>query len=253
MTDRDNPPARASRQRAPRHAPGQNAAQRAFASRVNHALRGDIHAVRAALSAALEQARAAALPAPARAAFTQLERAVAGLEQRALDIALLTRAESGALELNRQPQRLKWVIEAACQKYRGMAGRYGVKLRLDLAACGTLAPPLDQELMERALAALLDNAIRFSPRDGVVMVCGGQDGDVARIMVRDQGSGFAPGDEKRVFAPFAVGGNVESGSGDGLGLGLAVARAIVEAHGGRIRVAQSKEPGGAVTIELPLT
>lgn len=257
MSDRDIPPstpASASRQQltfSPR-APGRSAAQRDFARRVNHALRGDVHAVGMALSEALEQARAASLPASAREAFARLERAVTYMERRALDIALLTQAESGALELARQPERLKWVIEEASGNYREMASRYSVRLRLDLATCGTAAPPLDREFMTRALGALLDNAIRFSPPGGVVSVHGERDGGVARITVRDQGSGFAPGDERRVFKPFAVGKNEEDGSGNGLGLGLAVARVIIEAHGGRIWVVASKEQGGAVTIELPL-
>ena len=51
---------------------------------------------------------------------------------------------------------------------------------------------------------------------------------MARIIVRDQGSGFAPGDAKRVFAPFAVGKNEQDGTGNGLGLGLPVARAIIK-------------------------
>jgi K+-sensing histidine kinase KdpD len=106
--------------------------------------------------------------------------------------------------------------------------------------------------MLRALEALLDNAIRFSPYGGIVTIHGERDDGAVRLTVRDQGNGFAPGDAKRVFALFAVGKNVEDGTGNGLGLGLAVARAIVEAHGGRIQVVKSKEPGGAVAIELPL-
>ncbi len=225
-------------------------AQRDFARRVNHTLRGDVHAVRLALGSALEQSRAIPLPASARKAFARVEQAVAHLERRALDIALLTQAESGALEINRQPERLKWVVEEAMREYRALAVKAGVTQRAEMATSGSA--PLDRELMQRALGALLSNAIRFSPYGGVVTVHCERDGGVVRLTVRDQGKGFAPGDAKRVFAPFAVGKNVEEGTGNGLGLGLAVARAIVTAHGGRIQVVKSAEPGGAVAVELPL-
>lgn len=252
MSDPDSAPNGEPRPQPARPSQARSAAQRDFARRVNHTLRGDVHAARLALSAALEQTRALSLPASTREAFARVERAVAHLERRALDIALLAQTDSGTLELDRQPHRLKWVIEEAAHEYRRPAARQGVTLRTDLAACGMTPAPLDRKLMLRALGALLDNAIRFSPQGGVVTIHGARDGDIARITVRDQGNGFVPGDAKRVFAPFAVGKNVEDGSGSGLGLGLAVVRTIVAAHGGRIQVVKSKEPGGAVAIELPL-
>jgi signal transduction histidine kinase len=256
MTDYDTSspaPTSAGQRRAERSPRGWSAPQRNFASRVNHALRGDVHAVRMALSAAIEQARVLSLPEPAHQACVRIERAVAHLERRTLDIALLTQAESGALELACQLERIKWVVEEARGNYLGMASPRDVKLRRDLAACGKTSVSLDRALMVRALGALLDNAIRFSPEGGVVTVRGERDDGIVRITVRDQGSGFALDDAKRVFTPFAVGKNAKDGSGNGLGLGLAVAHAIVKAHGGRIQIVKSKEPGGAVAIELPLT
>lgn len=255
MTDRINSPSRptsARRQRTRNPMRAGSAAQREFATRINHTLRGDVHTVRLALEAALEQTRAVALPASTREALKRVERAVVYLERRALDITLLTQLESGALELDRQPHRIKWTLLEAIKEYRNIAAKEGVKLRSDLAALGTTPAPLDRKLVVRALGALLDNAIRFSPRGGVVTIHGERDGRVARVTVRDQGDGFAPGDDTRIFAPFAAGTNVKNGSGNGLGLGLAVARAIIEAHGGSIFVVKSANPGGAVAIELPL-
>ncbi len=255
MTDLLNAPstpASARRQRSNAPVRAGSAAQREFAKRINHTLRGDVHAVSVALEAALEQTRAIALPASTREALKRVERAVSYLERRALDIALLTQVETGALELDRQPYRLKWTIEEALTAYREIATKKGVKLRADLRACGAATAPHDRDLMLRALGALLDNAIRFSQRGGVVTVHGEHNGHVAQVTMRDQGNGFAPGDETRIFAPFVVGKNAKHGDGNGLGLGLAVARAIIEAHGGRIAIVRSAEPGGVVAVELPL-
>lgn len=252
MTMRDAPPSAPPIARPRRSLSSSPRVRRTFAYRVNHTLRGDIQTVRAALGSALEQARAASLPVPARDALARLEDAVAHLERRALDIALLTQAESGELELDCQPQRLKWVIEKAVRDYRGMRAMDGVRLKADLTGCGTTKAQLDRKFMLRALGALLHNAIRFSPPGGVVTIHGAPDGAVARITIRDEGRGFAPGDAARVFKPFAAGKHEAAGRGNGLGLGLAVARVVIEAHGGRVWVVEDGEPGGAVAVELPL-
>lgn len=242
----------ARRERAGRSLAGSTRVRRTFAYRVNHALRGDIQAVRAALGSALEQVSAAPPPNPAREALAWVEDAVARLERRALDIALLTQAESGELELNRQTQRLTWVVKEAIAAWEDRAAMDKITLRADLGACDAARAALDRTLMVRALGALLSNAIRFSPPGAEVTIHGACDGGVARITVRDTGCGFARGDATRVFKPFAVGKREAKGRGNGLGLGLAVARAVIEAHGGRVWVVEDGEPGGAVAVELPL-
>lgn len=225
-------------------------AQRDFAARVNHTLRGDLNALRQALELARESLASGNRNDP----LAEMERAVARIERRALDIALLTQADAGTLthDLNRQPTSLRATIAEAIQAAQPLATMYDVELAADLGACDTVEANLDGALIARALGALIENAIRYTREGGRVTVSaelGGESGALARITITDQGPGFPPSATDRLLAPFAVGDR--SGR---LGLGLAVARAILEAHGGQLRLTNSGERGsGAIVIaELPL-
>jgi signal transduction histidine kinase len=86
---------------------------------------------------------------------------------------------------------------------------------------------------------LIQNAIRHTPADGSVVVRA-EDGEQGiEVEIADSGDGIAPTEREHVFTAFYRGGVDASRTGDGAGLGLAVSRAIVEAHGGRIWLADS--------------
>jgi signal transduction histidine kinase len=219
------------------------AARREFARRVNHTLRGDINALRQALN----DVRGEEVER-----FAILERAVARVERRALDIALLTQADAGSLDITRKPCPLGAVVEEAIQAYIWMASDCEVEVVANLDAAGGASAPLDRALIVRAIGALLDNAIRFSPEESVVTVTASLSAGKARVTVRDQGRGFAPGAGAHVFESFEVGAGVSGSRSGRLGLGLSVARAIVLAHSGSIQIVEDGASGGAVAIELPL-
>ena len=97
---------------------------------------------------------------------------------------------------------------------------------------------------------LIQNAIRHTPADGSVVVRAAPAGDAVEIEVADTGSGIAAAERDRVFEPFYRGGTDAARTSDGAGLGLAISRAIVEAHGGRIWLADAGA-GTAVRFSLP--
>lgn len=226
--------------------------QRAFAHRVNHALRGDIQALRDALEGMAAQVAAPGNPEVQRHALADMERALAHLERRTLDIAFLTLADAGEIGAYLQLQPLKVAALDATQAARPHATRLKLRLVCDVSVCAGVRARIDYDLMLRALAALLNNAIRFSPLGGNITLTATHVGGMGRYIVRDEGEGFVAGDAARVLAPFEVGANEQSGREDGLGLGLAVAQAIALAHGGRVFVVEDGTPGAAVAIELPL-
>ncbi len=107
---------------------------------------------------------------------------------------------------------------------------------------------LDQSLMQRAVANILDNELRHGPPGTRVTVSVAASDDQATLRVDDDGPGFPPELEARMFERF-----VKSGATGGHGLGLAFARAIVVAHGGTVS-AHNRPSGGAciiVTLERP--
>jgi signal transduction histidine kinase len=100
------------------------------------------------------------------------------------------------------------------------------------------------------LLNLIQNAIRHTPADGSVTVAAVSNGATVEVEVADTGEGVAPEERDRVFEPFFRGGAGVSRTGEGTGLGLAICRAIVEAHGGKIWLADSPT-GTRVRFSLP--
>jgi signal transduction histidine kinase len=108
---------------------------------------------------------------------------------------------------------------------------------------------VDAARMERAVVALLDNAIKFGARQPVEVSLRSTELD-AELAVRDHGLGITPDRQSAVFSPFERA--VPREHFGGLGLGLYIAKAFVEAHGGTIAVDSEPGTGTTVTIRLPL-
>jgi signal transduction histidine kinase len=106
----------------------------------------------------------------------------------------------------------------------------------------------DPEKLQRVLFNLIQNAIRHTPADGSVTVRAEPAGEWVEIEVADTGEGIDSAARERVFDPFVRGD--ESRPDGGAGLGLAISRAIVEAHGGRIWLADS-DIGTRVRFVIP--
>jgi two-component system sensor histidine kinase KdpD len=112
---------------------------------------------------------------------------------------------------------------------------------------GPTAVMADAGLLERVLANLIDNALRYAP-DNVVRVNAGRIGARVLINVADEGRGLLRGDEEHLFAPFQRLGDRDNTIG--VGLGLSVARGFVEAMGGNIQATDT--PGGGLTMVVDL-
>jgi len=133
------------------------------------------------------------------------------------------------------------------QRYAPLAQRHGSELILE--ASGELRGLFDVARVEQVLSNLLANALKFGSGKPVTVTLTVA-GDNARIVVRDQGIGIAPADQRRIFDRF------ERAASDrhygGLGLGLWISRRILEQLGGSISVSSQPGQGSAFTIELPL-
>jgi two-component system sensor histidine kinase BaeS len=108
------------------------------------------------------------------------------------------------------------------------------------------ASPLE---LSRALRNLIENAVHHSPPAGTVAVTLHHVDDGIELRVRDDGPGFPPDFRERAFDPFTRADPARRGRNGHAGLGLTIARAVVEAHGGRIWLGTA--PGGDVRFWLP--
>jgi signal transduction histidine kinase len=109
----------------------------------------------------------------------------------------------------------------------------------------------DPRRVEQVLRNLVDNAIKYSPDGGLIVVRGEATEDEVIVSVADQGVGIAPEHLNRLFEKFF---RVESGMGRhvvGSGLGLPIARTIVESHGGRIWAESQVNEGTTLHFTLP--
>jgi PAS domain S-box-containing protein len=120
----------------------------------------------------------------------------------------------------------------------------------------TLEATIDEARVQRVLANLLTNAIKHSPKGGVVRVTvtttDGPDGKSALLVVRDEGVGIPQNDLPHIFGRFRRAANAV-GRFAGTGLGLASARELVELHGGTISVESEEGKGSTFVVRLPLT
>lgn len=166
------------------------------------------------------------------------------------DLLDLARGETGTISIRGITVDLAGVINAVVGTFALQAEQKGITLKSAIAASTpeVLADPVK---LSWVVSNLIGNAIRYTPRGGMITISSMGDGEVARLEVSDTGPGVAPEIRDHLFERYAqwhING-VEAGSA---GLGLTIAKEIVEAHGGRIFVNSIVGEGTRFTVELPL-
>jgi PAS domain S-box-containing protein len=143
-------------------------------------------------------------------------------------------------------------VEKECQevinRFQPLAEAKGIDLQMEFPK-EIIILQADPMLFQRALSNLLENAIKYSPPQGrVVLVVHDQSAEV-QFAVRDQGPGIAPQDLPHLFNLFYQG--KSAGKETGLGLGLAIVKRIVDAHGGRLWVESEEGRGATFFFTVP--
>lgn len=158
----------------------------------------------------------------------------------------LARLQSGAARVAPDWHPLEEIVGAALARLRRPLAGHPVTTRLP-------PPPglvhVDAVLFEQVVANLLENAARYTPPDTPVTVEASVTGGELRLAVIDRGPGIPVGEEERIFEKFHRG--APESSPGGAGLGLAICRAVVEAHGGRIRAENVPGGGAAFRLHVP--
>jgi signal transduction histidine kinase len=165
------------------------------------------------------------------------------------DLFELSRLEAGDIHWSLQQVRIDELVEETVEAMRPQADAKHVAVRASFPA-GLMPVRGNPERLQRVLFNLIQNAIRHTPADGSVTVMAEPNGTSVEVEVADTGEGLGPETRERAFEPFYRGGEGAARSGDGTGLGLTICRAIVEAHGGRIWLADSPR-GARVRFSLP--
>jgi signal transduction histidine kinase len=166
------------------------------------------------------------------------------------DLFELARLEAGDLRFERVPVAVPEFVGETVEAFRPRAEARALTLAEEVEAT---VPPVaaSPERLQRVLFNLLENAVQHTPAGGEVRLSARTDDGGVAFEVADSGTGISARDAARVFDRFYRGGDDASRPPGGSGLGLAIARAIVEAHGGMIWVANPGEPGARVRFTVP--
>jgi two-component system sensor histidine kinase BaeS len=166
------------------------------------------------------------------------------------DLRTLALAESGTLQLKKEPTDLAVLIGETVSAFRAQADTAAVKMEIQVEGRQPMVT-LDPERIHQVLSNLIVNALRYTPRDGTIHVrsriVAANIGKVAELSVEDSGSGITPEALPQIFNRF-----YKSRDSSGTGLGLPIARHLVEAHGGTISAESQPGKGTTIRISLPI-
>lgn len=244
--------------------------KRDFLSKVSHDLKTPLASMRETLHLVLDE-----VPGPLNERQRRLlafnddsGRRLSSMIAKILDLSAM---ESGTMSLEFAHHDLARLVRQAVDQTTVACGRGGIRVVDDLPATPLLLV-CDGDRIAQVLLNLLENAVKFSPPDGVVRIAarvvdqrpvdvpvarwsavrrGAANAGVACISVTDHGPGVADGDKEAIFERFhqaAAGRTVE---GRGVGLGLTICREIVEAHHGTIWVGDAPDAGSVFSVLLP--
>ena len=166
-------------------------------------------------------------------------------------ILTLARAEAGEIKLSTEPVGLGRLASTVVDEIEPIASARNLTLRCEVEQNVTV--DADAGWLERLILILLDNAIKYTPDDGVVSVRVSRTGDSALLAVRDSGVGIPPEALPHLFERFYRAESARSRQTSGAGLGLALAKWIAERHRATLEVSSTPGEGSTFTVRLPLS
>ncbi len=206
------------------------------------------HELRTPLSALVltVESQLAATPVddPHHKIFEKLDRNVVRLSTLVTQLLDVSQLAAAQLVLERADMDLVALVREIVEHHAELARRAGSTFELELPA--TLSGSWDRARLERAIANLVGNAIKYG-RGRPISIRLEPANELVRLSIRDDGIGIAPGDQQRIFGRFE---RATGSTSTGFGLGLWIARTIIEAHGGTIRCTSELDRGSTFVVEL---
>ena len=223
------------------------AEMRQFSTALAHELRTPLAALRGEIE--LTRLRGGHADADDRAFVSQIEE-IDRLRRLIDQILTLSRAESGQIPLAFTPLNLSELARSLVEQLEPVAQANALTLRCD--AVDDVIVDGDAGWLRRLIINLIDNALKFTPPGGAVIVRVSHDSNHARLDVEDTGIGLTAADARRVFERFFRADPSRSSTIEGAGIGLSLVRWIAERHHGRVTVASRPGEGSTFTVELPI-
>jgi two-component system, OmpR family, sensor kinase len=222
--------------------------RRAFFADISHELRTPLTVIRGEGEIAL---RGKNKPVPEyKSSISRIVEQAKHLSVLVNDLLFIARQGAGAARLNLQTIDLGNLLEKVCGDAKVLAHPKSVAITYANGSAQDFVHG-DPARLRQLFMVLLDNAVRYSNSKGEVKVDVASTAGEVQVRVSDSGIGIAPEELEGIFERFRRGGNAAELNEEGLGLGLPVAKAIVEAHKGRIDMDSRLGEGTTVTVALP--
>ena len=167
------------------------------------------------------------------------------------DLQELSIADAGQLQLDRQPEDIAASVRNAVSATQPQADAKGVSLTLDLPAVLPYCN-MDYHRIGQVLRNLLDNALTYTPRGGNITISARESDDVVEVAVSDTGEGIPADDLPNIFERFYRVDKSRARATGGSGLGLTIAKRLIEAHGGKIKVQSEPGKGSRFAFTIPV-
>ena len=217
--------------------------QRAFVSDASHELRTPLTAIRGQIEVLARS------PDPTGREVAEAEarivKEIQRMDRLVDDLLVLAQTDEGLVQHVDAIDPATFIPETVA----GIARGSGREVVVGIVPAGSLT--CDADRVAQVLRNLVRNAVEHTDRNGSVSVSASSVGESLRVVVDDDGPGIPMGQRTAVFDRFHRTDDSRVRRSGGSGLGLAIARAIVEAHGGRIWVDESPEGGARLAFELP--
>jgi len=170
----------------------------------------------------------------------------ANMKELVEQLLFLAKGDSHAMPLHEELINLSDVAEAVVKETQMIDDRHVLESRLT-----PVHAKADPGLIKQALRILVDNAIKYTPSGGRIVVSVKRSADMAWLTVQDDGIGIPPEAVPRIFDRFYRADDSRARATGGTGLGLSIAKWIVERHGGRIEVLSRQDIGTRISIVIP--
>lgn len=219
-----------------------------FVANVSHELRTPLTSIKGYIEALLDGAKDD--PKQCLEFLQILQRHTDRLNNLIADLLALSQIESGQYQWKREVVKVQDLIERATSMLRSIAER---KKQIISVMMATDVGPVvgDGEKLTQVMINLLDNAIKYTPDHGKIILETKQAGNTIEIAISDTGIGIPKKDLSRIFERFYRVDQARSRELGGTGLGLSIVKHIIEAHGGRVSVESELGKGSRFVLTLP--
>lgn len=222
-----------------------------FVATVSHELRTPLTSIKGSLGL-LNAGVAGPLPATAEELLSIAHSNAERLSSLVNDILDIEKLEFGQAALRLDQHRLGPLLEEALRLNQGFADSYEVRLELKLDALPTdSSAMIEPQRLQQVLANLISNAVKFSPRAGLVRLEAHPLAGGTRISIHDQGPGIAESFRSQLFQKFAQADSSDTRQQGGTGLGLSICKALVERMHGEIGYRPGESGGSTFYVDLP--